>query len=102
MIFVFGYHPSEKVIGPTEERDCPHCNNRRYWLLAKTTYYISLFFIPLIPTKIQRYWACPVCQYREDLAESEFDAYQAEARLNQEAVDRNMSEAEYQRRRSRL
>jgi|AACY02.2.fsa_nt_gi hypothetical protein len=102
MLLIFGYHPIHKKVGPTEEKDCARCGNRRHWLLQKTTYWISLFFIPLIPTKILRYEACPVCQNSTDLAQSEYEEKAPLARLNQEAIDKDMTAQEYSRRLSQL
>lgn len=98
MIVIFGYHPVHKTIGPVKENECPRCNNTSHWLLSVVTYYISFFFIPLIPTKVERFQHCPICNFKEDLAQSEFEEKKELAKLNQEAVDNDMSEAEYAQR----
>lgn len=98
MIFIFGFHPVNKRIGPVEEKNCPNCNNSRHWILAKTTDYISFFFLPVIPTKTKRYQFCPVCNYQENLSEDVFSKKEELAKLNQEAVNSNMSDAEYEER----
>lgn len=98
MIFIFGYHPITKQIGPIEEKCCPNCNNTRHWVLAKSTYFISLFFLPIIPTKTRRYSFCPVCNFDEALRADDFAQKQGLARLNKEALNKNMSQAEYDER----
>ncbi len=98
MIFIFGYHPVTKTVGPVEEKTCTHCHNTRHWLLSKTTYYISLFFVPVIPTKNQRFMYCPICKAGEELAESEFKSKEPLAKLNSEALKTNMSNQEYEER----
>ena len=102
MIFIFGFHPVTKTVGPIEEKLCSHCNNKKHWLLTKSTYYISLFFIPLIPTKRQYLEQCPICQNNNELAESEFKSKEGLAILNTEALASNMSETEYKKRLSSL
>ncbi len=98
MIFIFGYHPINKTIGPVEEKECPNCHNTKHWLLEKSTYYISLFFLPLIPTKTDYFQYCPVCRFKELLTRSEFERREALAQLNNEALRSNMSEEEYQQK----
>lgn len=98
MIFIFGYHPITKTLGPVEEKDCPNCHNTRHWLLGKMTYFINLFFIPVIPTKTNYYRYCPVCNFRQSLTREEFQYTMSLAELNSEAVREDMSDEEYQRR----
>lgn len=98
MIFIFGYHPISKTLGPVEEVECPNCHNRRHWLLARVTYWINLFFIPVIPTKNEYFSYCPVCNFRQQYTAEEFRQKEGLARLNQEAIERDMSEEEYQQR----
>lgn len=98
MIFIFGYHPITRTEGPVEEIECPNCHNKRHWILAKMTYFINLFFIPVIPTKTEYYKYCPVCKFRKDVTREEFSHEQNLARLNKEAVEKDMSETEYENR----
>ncbi len=98
MIFIFGYHPVNKTIGPIEEKDCPNCHNLRHWLLSKSIYYISFFFLPLIPTKTDYFQRCPVCKFSEQLSHSDFYAKEPLAKLNNEALNSDMSEEEYEKR----
>lgn len=98
MIFIFGYHPIHHTVGPVEERECPNCHNTRHWLLGKMTYFINLFFIPLIPTRRHFYKSCPVCHFREELTREDYLTSIDLAQLNNEAVSRDMSEDEYKRR----
>ncbi len=98
MIFIFGYHPKTKTVGPVEDKTCPNCNNTRHWLLGKTTDFISFFFIPLIPTKTKYHEHCPVCNFTNELSRSEFERKKDLADLNSEAVNGDMSDAEYEKR----
>lgn len=102
MILIFGYHPVTREIGPVEERTCPQCEQRRFWLLKKSSYCISLFFIPLVPTKTEKFTCCPDCGYHESLADSEFEKQRDLALLQKKALEKNWSEKEYQKQLRRL
>ena len=54
-------------------RHCYHCNNDAPWILEKTKYYVSLFFIPVIPMKTQYLFYCPVCGNAQKLDKEEFE-----------------------------
>jgi hypothetical protein len=96
MIFVVGYHPVRKVLGPIGERECPNCSNNKHWLLQKTTEFISLFFIPLIPTRTKYQTLCPVCNFNEEPKAEELSKLKRLAELNQEALQNKMSSEEYE------
>lgn len=98
MIFIFGYHPITKIEGPVEERECPNCHNTRHWLLSKMTYYINVFFVPLIPTRTEHFKLCPVCKFKHEITREEFSSNRDFAHLNKEAVDTDMSDEEYNQR----
>lgn len=102
MIFIFGYHPLRKTVGPVEEITCPNCNNTRHWLLGRMTYYINIFFLPIIPTNSTYHKSCPVCQFSQNITREEFYRLRDLAELNQEAVDRDMSNDEYEKRLKKL
>lgn len=98
MFFIFGYHPITKTEGPVEEIDCPNCHNKKHWILARMTYFISIFFLPLIPVKTHFFKYCPVCKFRKDVTREEFQYEKQLARLNKSAVETNMSNEEYEQR----
>lgn len=95
MIFIFGFQPRRSTIGPTEEKQCPHCSNTRFWLLGKHSDFISFFFIPLIPVRSFFFEYCPVCNFSLKLTQSEFRQKEAMARLNKEALKGTMTSDEY-------
>lgn len=96
MIFIFGYHPVTRTEGPVEEIECPNCHNTRHWILTKMTYFVSLFFIPLIPTRKEHFKQCPICHFKKEVTREEFTHASDLAHLNREAVENDMSEAEYE------
>lgn len=98
MIFIFGYHPITSTVGPVEERECPNCHNTKHWMLGKMTYYINLFFIPVIPTRTDYYKYCPVCKFRQEVTVEDYRSSKEFAHLNNEALEKDMDEKEYQNR----
>lgn len=98
MIFIFGYNPIVKTVGPVEEIQCPNCNNSKHWVLEKVSYFISLFFIPIIPVKADYYIKCPICNAASNLDKQAYQNKEPLAKLNREAIDSNMFEEEYEQR----
>lgn len=96
MIFIAGYHPVNRSIGPIGEKTCPHCHNTKHWLLQKSTKYISLFFIPLIPLHKSYFINCPICNFKEEMSKEDFFVQQPLAELNDLAIKQNMSSEEYE------
>jgi len=74
MIIIAGAgHPkSEKHITLNTEY-CPRCNNNAFWILDKTKYYISLFFIPTVPFKTEYTFYCSICGNSKKITKEEFD-----------------------------
>ncbi|MDZ7846668.1 MAG: zinc-ribbon domain-containing protein [Owenweeksia sp.] len=81
-----------------KKKECPNCHNIRHWLLGKMTYFINLFFIPVIPTRTNYYKHCPVCKFKQEVTREEFQYESALAQLNSEAVQHDMSAEEYSQR----
>ena len=61
--FILGYGPRTKDCGLDVERDCPHCHNRRPWRRLTRTNWVTLFFIPIIPTGTKHLTQCPICSF---------------------------------------
>lgn len=59
--FLFGYGPRRRDLGPDVERDCPNCHNRRTWQRYEETKWVTVFFLPVIPTGRRQFTVCPVC-----------------------------------------
>ena len=52
---------------------CGHCNNNVQRELIRVTTWFTLFFIPLIPYRIERLLACPICGIPQRLSKPEFE-----------------------------
>jgi ribosomal protein S26 len=63
MFFIFGFgKQTEKELGKTQKIRCQNCGNVREWQYKKFTSWFSLFFIPVIPYKIDYIKSCPICR----------------------------------------
>lgn len=62
----------EKYISKTTEH-CYHCNNNNHWILQKTTFYITLFFLPVAPYKTAYTYFCPICTNSVELDKGSFE-----------------------------
>lgn len=102
MFFIVGISPVNKVIGPLDEEPCSRCNNTKHWLLSKSSSFISLFFIPIIPLGSKYHKFCPICNQAQQLSRDEFHTLEPLAKLNKRAIDEDMSESEYQQFRNNL
>lgn len=102
MIFIFGIDRIVKEIGPIEEKLCPHCSNRKHWLLQKSSRVFSLFFIPLIPFSTKYSIYCPICNYGSEINGDELQQKQSLAHLNKEALNGNISEKDYEEKLNKL
>ena len=101
MIFIFGFEPREKTIGPVNERTCPKCNNKRFWLLKTAGNWFSLFFIPIIPYNKKYFVQCPICGESETVSTAQFEDLKKQAELNNEALADDLSADEYEERLNR-
>jgi hypothetical protein len=63
MFFIFGWGPRVKDLGPDDFRTCTHCNNHQQWRRTEATNWITLFFIPVIPTSRKVSVQCPICGF---------------------------------------
>ncbi len=102
MIFIFGIDSIKKEIGPVEEKLCPHCSNKKHWLLQKSSRMFSLFFIPLIPFSTKYYIHCPICNYGFDVKDDELQKKRSLAQLNMEALNNDLSEKDYEEKLNKL
>lgn len=55
-----GHTNSEKYL-LNNDKHCLHCNNTSKWILQKTRYFITLFFLPVAPYKTTYELHCPIC-----------------------------------------
>ena len=52
---------------------CFRCNNNKNWILQKTSLFITVFFLPVVPYKTTYTYFCPVCNNTIELTKEKFD-----------------------------
>jgi hypothetical protein len=74
MIIIAGAgHPKSEKFITLKTEYCQRCNNQSYWILEKTRYYVTLFFIPTVPYKTEFSFYCSICGNAIALDKNEFD-----------------------------
>ena len=62
MIIIAGAgHANREKYLIKEDKHCFHCNNSSKWILQKIKYFITLFFLPVVPYKTTFELFCPIC-----------------------------------------
>src|SRR5581483_11405740 len=83
IIFGWGFQ-TIKIFGPVFKRMCDHCHNEEFWILKRRITWFTLFFIPIIPYKIEWMLLCPVCTYGLMLESAQVEKLRPLAEINQE------------------
>lgn len=73
MIIIGWGFKTSKNYGPVRKIQCNNCNNEANWYLQKMTIWFTLFFIPVIPYRINYFLICPVCRNYLGLQKEEFE-----------------------------
>lgn len=67
-------HPKTNKYVARQTRYCSHCRNDSFWVFEETRYYVSLFFIPVLPYKTEHLTYCGICGFTDVLNREEFAA----------------------------
>ncbi len=73
MIIIAGAQPKTEQYRAAETKYCFRCRNESRWILQKTRYFITLFFLPVAPVKTEYRYFCPICQNAENITREEFE-----------------------------
>jgi len=96
MFFLFGWgHQIKRDFGPVLMNKCSHCNNEGYMRLKRISEWFTLFFVPIIPYKIQSYLICPICEYGFQLDGEKYKKFRQIAEINQQFISGKVSENEH-------
>ncbi len=77
MIIIAGAgHPKTEKYITIKRFNCQHCHNNSYWILEKTRYFVSLFFMPVVPYKTVYRYYCSICGNMVELSKEEFERKQ--------------------------
>lgn len=73
MFILFGFgHRTIKDHDMGEEILCRRCNNKRPWQYKKITTWFTLFFIPVIPYRVEYVRVCPICGEHDKMSKEDF------------------------------
>lgn len=87
--------PKEYIVGPVNEKKCPHCLEDHFWTLSETGYFITVFFIPVYRLR-KRYWVvCPNCNYKKDIDQTTYKKLIPLAKLNNRVKKGKINEDDY-------
>jgi len=74
MIIIAGAeHPRTVKYISISPKHCFHCHNDSYWIFEKTTYFISLFFVPVAPYRREYLNYCGICGKTLKLTREDFE-----------------------------
>ncbi len=73
MIFIAGAEPKTEKYRLSKTEFCHRCHNQSHWILQKSRYFITLFFLPVIPFKTDYLYYCSICGNQIILNKEEFD-----------------------------
>ncbi len=74
MIIIAGAgHPKSEKYLTKKPVHCFHCNNDPFWILEKTKYHVTLFFLPVAPYKTEYRYYCSICGNTVMLSKEEFE-----------------------------
>ena len=81
MIIVGWGHRTVKNYGAVRKIECSNCFNERMWQLQKVRYWITFFFIPIIPYRTEHILVCPICGRFDGLMKGDFEQLQAKSNV---------------------
>lgn len=91
-MIIFGWgHRTAKNFGPVRRISCGNCNNETNWHLQKLTTWFTLFFIPVIPYRMDYLLVCPICRCCVEIKKEEFDQLKDRIDNSDEAARDSMS-----------
>lgn len=64
---------TKKVFGTVSEKECNHCHELSFWELCTVRVWISLFFIPVIPSSKKYCLVCDKCDNYIEISKEDFD-----------------------------
>jgi hypothetical protein len=73
MIFIAGAQPKTEQYRLAETKYCFRCHNESRWILQKRRYFITLFFLPVVPVKTEYSYYCPICLNSETITGEKFE-----------------------------
>ena len=82
MFFIVGWgHEKVEDNGTMPRRRCANCRNEEPWRLLTVSRWVTLFFVPVLPTSRRHLTACPVCGWAQELEGAALDEARRLGRL---------------------
>lgn len=78
--------------GPLDEELCPFCNERHFRVLSLVRYWVTVFFIPILPYRTIWVSRCTYCSGESEIDEGELPILKSRSDILQKAVDEDWSE----------
>jgi hypothetical protein len=70
---IFGWdYRKVKNYGPVKREKCKNCSNHSTLQLQKLSTWFTIFFVPIMPYRINYLLVCPICKNYEEIDSSEF------------------------------
>ena len=74
MFIIWGFgKKTVKSFGLMPLRTCARCNNNIQYEILKVTTWFTLFFIPIIPYRVERFLVCPICHTAQPVSKEDFE-----------------------------
>ena len=74
MFIIWGFgKKTVKSYGLMPIRACGRCNNQIQYEILKVTTWFTLFFIPIIPYRTERFLVCPICHAAQEVSKEDFE-----------------------------
>lgn len=74
MFVIYGQGKSKEKFGPIKSLNCKNCKTSNEWMVEKSTNWLTLYFIPIIPIN-KHSIHCSNCQYKEIIPKVEYKIY---------------------------
>jgi hypothetical protein len=68
-----GWNVYTSHLGHRQDTGCFRCHNESRWILQKRRYFITLFFLPVVPVKTEYSYYCPICLNSETITGEKFE-----------------------------
>lgn len=84
-----------KNYGPVKREQCKNCSNQSTLQLQKLSTWFTIFFVPIMPYRINYLLVCPICKNYEEIDSSEFLNFMESIKMQNEAESQMASSDGY-------
>ncbi|MFD1016190.1 zinc-ribbon domain-containing protein [Winogradskyella rapida] len=91
-MIIVGFKNTPRILGTVDKFECPKCLNNTNWELLSVEKYLTLFFIPIIPTGNEYNIICAICKHQEILSKQNFKNYNLKLDIESTFSENKISE----------